>query len=92
MARAEGKGFVTSSYIGSMCVVVSALVVSSLIFVLLLIKIITITVMETTTLMIKAAARALIEAMYAVCSVTVAVVRALTEAVFVVTVPEFSLG
>ena len=56
----------TTSYIGSMCVVLSALVVSSLIFALLLIKIITITVMETTTLMIKAVARELIDAIYAV--------------------------
>ena len=62
MALTEGEGFVTSSYSGS---VLSALFVSSLIFALLLIKIITITVMETTTLMIKAAARALIEAVYA---------------------------
>ena len=49
-----------------MCVVLSALFVSSLIFALLLIKIITITVMKTTTLMIKAVARELIDAMYAV--------------------------
>ena len=49
-----------------MCVALSALLVSSLIFALLLIKIVTITVMETTTLMIKAVARELIDAMYAV--------------------------
>ena len=55
----------TTSYIGSVSVVLSALLVSSLIFALLLIKI-TITVMKTTTLMIKAVARELIDAMYAV--------------------------
>ena len=87
----------TSSYIGSVCVVLSALVVSSLIFALLLIKIITITVVETTTLMIKAVARELMDTMYMyiVYSVTVAVVRALTDAVDVVAVPDspkFSLG
>ena len=63
MAPTEGKGPVTSSYIGS---VLSALFVScrseaALIFVLLLIKMITVTVMKTTTLMIKVVARELID-------------------------------
>ena len=82
----------TTSYIGS---ILSALFVSSLIFALLLIKIITITVMETTTLMIKAVARELMDTMYVVCSITVAVVRALTDEVDVVAVPDspkFPLG
>ena len=82
----------TSSYIGS---ILSALFVSSLIFALLLIKIITITVMETTILMIKAVARELMDTMYVVCSITVAVVRALTDVVDVVAVPDspkFPLG
>ena len=63
MAPTEDKASVTTSYIGSVCVVLSALVVSSLIFALLFIEIITTTVMKTTTLMIKAVARELIEAM-----------------------------
>ena len=68
----EHEGFVTSSYIDSVCVVLPALFTGCtlkaafnfLVLALLLIKIITITVMETTTLMIKVVARELIDVMY----------------------------
>ena len=65
MALTEGKGRVTSSYIGSIlfALVVSCRSEAALIFALFLL---TIAVMETTTLIIKAVARELIEAMYAI--------------------------
>ena len=68
MALTEGIG---SSYIDSICVLLSALVVvcrsrAALIFVLLLINMITITVSEAKMLTTKNVARELIEAMYAV--------------------------
>ena len=66
MALTVGEERLTSSYIGSVCVVLSALFVSSLIFALLLIKMIAITVIETTTLMIKAVARELIDTVHVV--------------------------
>lgn len=63
MALTEGKGPVTSSYIDSMCVLLSALLVISraaLIFALLLIKITVITVGKTIMLTNKAVAREII--------------------------------
>ena len=63
----EGEGPVTSSYIGSSCVVPSALFDCSraaLIFALLLVERITIAVMKTTVLTIKAVAKELIDIMY----------------------------
>ena len=65
MALTEGKGCMITSCIGSVRSALFAGCTSQadLIFALLLIKIITITVMETTTLMIKAVARELINAM-----------------------------
>ena len=67
MILTEGKGPVTSSYSDSICVLLPALFRSrsDLIFALLLNKIITITVVETTTLIIKAVASELIDIIYA---------------------------
>ena len=68
MALTEGIG---SSYIDSICVLLSALFVAwesraALIFILLLTKMITITVRKAEVLIIEKVARELIEAMYAV--------------------------
>ena len=68
MALTEGIG---SSYIDSICVLLSALVVAwesraALIFILLLIKMITITVSKAKMLTTENVARELIDAMYAV--------------------------
>ena len=63
MTLTEGEGPVTSSYIDSMCVLLSGLLASSraaLIFALLLIKITTITVVKTIMLTHKAVAREII--------------------------------
>ena len=64
MVQSEGDGSVTSSYIGSLCVLLSALFVSCRSR-QALILIITITVMKTTTLTIIAVAMELIDIMYA---------------------------
>ena len=69
IAPSEHEGPVTSSYIDSVYEALSILFSdcvskAALIFTLLLIKIITTTVMETTTLMIKAVAMELIDIMY----------------------------
>ena len=68
MALTEGVG---SSYIDSICVLLTTLVVAcrsraALIFILLLVKMMTITVSETKMLTTKNVARELIEAVYAV--------------------------
>ena len=68
MTLTEGIG---SSYIDSICVLLSALVVAwesraALIFILLLINMITITISKAEMLIIENVARELIEAMYAV--------------------------
>ena len=68
MALTEGTG---SSYIDSICVLLSALFVAwesraALIFILLLIKMITITVSKAKMLTIENVARELIEAIFAV--------------------------
>ena len=68
MALTEGEGPVTSSYIGSMCMLLPPPIsnCSSLIFAFLFLKMITIVVMKTTTLVIKPTARELVAIMYAV--------------------------
>ena len=68
MALAEGKG---SSYIGSICVLLPVMFVTcrsrtALSLALFLVNMIIITVMKTTILTIKTAARELMDAMYTV--------------------------
>ena len=69
MALTDGEGPVTSSYIGSLCIVPSAMfdcAKAAIILDLLLLEIIANTVMETTTQIIRAVARNPIDIMYAV--------------------------
>ena len=67
MALTEGKAPETSSYIGSLCVLLFVSCSSSaLILALLFLKITTITVTETTILTIRAAARELVDIVFTV--------------------------